>query len=232
MQISKIFHTISHRHDALEFKIKQFEIKSQVDSLSDIYNFGPVPLSKTNIKVIDDILQYWQHICYKEKISFYFRLIEDISDFSKYINESDLEILIADLVKNAIISIQQSNSTNKCILIKLGKTHGINFIYVYDSGIEFDINTYLTLGISPSSTHLDCGGTGMGFLNIFDTLNTSKSSLSISEIGPISEDNYTKSIAIKFDGLNNFNIYSYRHDLLISDINDSENRIKIDQYLC
>lgn len=227
----KTFHTISHRHDALEFKAKKLEMKVEIGSLADMYNLGPMPLLKVGIKKVDNILEYFQNECYKKKIDFDLQICENITDFDQLISESSLEILLADLIKNAIISIEYSQSTNNCILVKIGEINGIYSVYVYDSGIQFNINTYSTLGLSPSSSHLDSGGTGMGFLNVFDTLTQYHASLSISEIGPISDDNYTKSIAIKFDGLTSFSIYSYRNDILNSNIQNTNNRIIIEKYL-
>ena len=62
----------------------------------------------------------------------------------------------------------------------------------------------------PSTTHADEGGTGMGFMNTFDTLKKYKASMEIREIGKPSKDNYTKIIIIKFDQKNEFKISSYR----------------------
>ena len=113
------------------------------------------------------------------------------------ISKKDLEILIADLIKNAIIAISYSDNVNKSILVRLGVIDGIYSLYVYDTGIEFNIETLLNLGIKPSTTHADNGGTGMGFINAFDTLNKYKASIIIEELGKESKDNYTKVVIIK-----------------------------------
>lgn len=129
---------------------------------------------------------------------------------NKYISKENLEILIADHIKNAIIAIKHSNNINRNILIRLGIIDGIYSIYIYDSGIEFEIETLLNLGKKPSTTHADTGGTGMGFMNTFDSLNKYKASIIIKEYGKPCKDNYTKSIQIKFDNKNQFIICSYR----------------------
>ena len=84
------------------------------------------------------------------------------------------------------------------------------YIFERDSGIEFEIDTLVNLGTKPITTHKDEDGTGMGFLNTFDTLNKHKASMVIEEIGKPSKDNYTKVIMIKFDNKNEFKIKSYR----------------------
>lgn len=131
---------------------------------------------------------------------------------NNFVSKEDLEILLADHIKNAIIAINYSNNVNKSILIRLGIIDGIYSLYIYDSGIEFEIDTLKNLGKKPSTTHADSGGTGMGFMNTFDTLNKYKASMIIEEYGKPSKDNYTKAIMIKFDKKNEFKICSYRDE--------------------
>ena len=93
---------------------------------------------------------------------------------------------------------------------KLGKIEENYGLAIYDTGIEFENETLENLGKKPSTTHAEEGGTGMGFMNTFDTINKYKASLIINEIGKESETNYTKAIIIKFDQKNEFKIDSYR----------------------
>ena len=89
---------------------------------------------------------------------------------------------------------------------------GVYSVYIYDSGIEFEIETLINLGNKPSTTHADDGGTGMGFMNTFDTLRKSKASLIIEEYGKPSKDNFTKVIKIIFDNKNEYKLSSYREN--------------------
>ena len=91
----------------------------------------------------------------------------------------------------------------------LGLIDGVYSVYIYDSGIEFEIETLINLGNKPSTTHADDGGTGMGFMNTFDTLRKSKASLIIEEYGKPSKDNFTKVIKIIFDNKNEYKLSSY-----------------------
>ena len=159
------------------------------------------------------MLKYMQSECTKNKIDFDLKINGNIHHMTnKYVEKETLEILLADLVKNAIIAINYSKNINKSILVKLGIIDGIYSIYVYDSGIEFEINTLINLGKKPSTTHADSGGTGMGFMNTFDSLNKYNASIQINEIGKESKDNYTKYIAIKFDNKHELKINSYRKE--------------------
>ena len=138
---------------------------------------------------------------------------------NNHIEKENLEILLADHIKNAIIAINYSDNSNKGILVRLGMIDGIYSLYIYDSGIEFEIDTLRKLGKVPSTTHRDSGGTGMGFMNTFDTLKKYKASMIINEYGKPCKDNYTKVLMIKFDKKNEFKIESYRSEE-IEEINE------------
>lgn len=212
-----------HRQKALEFQISELrksknskdinKIKQDVENLSkELYGKEVMTqLSKTNIELIDNMFRYMQFECYKNEIRFDLQICGNIYKMiNNVINKETLEILLADHIKNAIIAVKHSENSNKSILVKLGKIDDCYGVCIYDSGIEFKEETLKTLGKKPSSTHLDEGGSGMGFLNTFDTLNKYKASLIIDEIGMPCEENYTKVIMIKFDGKNEFKVNSYR----------------------
>ena len=65
---------------------------------------------------------------------------------------------------------------------------------------------FRSLGKKPITTHASEGGTGMGFMNSFDTLRRNKASLVIKELGKPSKENYTKIIMFKFDNKNEFRV--------------------------
>lgn len=223
LEASKRSHSLVHRQKALEFQISELrksknskdinKIKQDVENLSkELYGKEVMTqLSKTNIELIDNMFRYMQFECYKNEIRFDLQICGNIYKMiNNVINKETLEILLADHIKNAIIAVKHSENSNKSILVKLGKIGDCYGVCIYDSGIEFKEETLKTLGKKPSSTHLDEGGSGMGFLNTFDTLNKYKASLIIDEIGMPCEENYTKVIMIKFDGKNEFKVNSYR----------------------
>jgi len=159
-----------------------------------------------------------QSECSANKIDFELQLKGNIHYMTNnLITKEDLETLLADHIKNAIIAINHTDNVNRSILVKLGKIDENYGLYIYDSGVEFEKETLENLGKKPSTTHKDEGGTGMGFMNTFDTLRKCKASLTIEEFNKPSKDNYTKVIMIKFDNKNEFKVKSYR-----------ENEIKIE----
>ncbi len=190
------------------------EIKSKLEKISkEIYTEkATIELDKTEIENIDDMLKFQQAECIKNKIEFELQIKGNIHYMvNNLISKEDLEILIADHIKDAIIAIKHSENENRNILLRIGKIDESYGIYIYDSGIEFEKETLENLGEKPSTTHAKDGGTGMGFMNTFDTLRKSKASLIIKEIGKPSKDNFTKVIMIKFDNKEKYKVTSYRN---------------------
>lgn len=225
LNFSKKSHTLAHRQKSLEHKIQELEAKAEItveeagevkDKLKeiekDLYEEpATVELRKTEISQIDDMLKYMQSECIKNKINFELQLSGNIHYmFNNLISKDDLEILLADHIKDAIIAINHTDNINRSILVKLGEIEGIYSLYIYDSGIEFETETLENLGKKPSTTHADEGGTGMGFMNTFDTLRKYEATLIINELSKPNKDNYTKVLIFKFDKKNEFKIVSYR----------------------
>lgn len=222
LKLSKTNHSIAHKLKSLEYEVNQISSRNVIDN-NKIMNkieklstemqdeFVNVDLEKTGISEIDTMLEYMQSECIKSKIEFELQINGNIHHMiNKYIEKEDLEILLADHIKNAIIAINNSENINKNILVRIGIIDGFYSLYIYDSGIEFELETLINLGIKPSTTHEDDGGTGMGFMNTFDTLRKYKASLIIQEYGKPSKDNFTKVIKIIFDNKNEYKVLSYR----------------------
>ena len=238
LEYSKTSHSIAHKQKLLEYKLKELLLKNEfaedMDIKDEINNLTKeirtktleIELAKTNINKIDDILKYMQSECIKEKIDFQLQLNGNIHYMiNNYISEEELQILLADHIKNAIIAIKHTDNINKSILVRLGLIEGIYSVYIYDSGIEFNTETLVKLGKEPASTHLDEGGTGMGFMNTFDTLKKHKASMCIDEFNKPSKDNFTKVIKIIFDGKGEYKVVTYRYEEIKKV--DSNNEIKI-----
>ena len=149
--------------------------------------------------------------CDEHNIEFTLQILGNIYYMvNNIITKEELATLISDHVKDAIIAINHSDNINKSILVKLGKIDENYGLYIYDSGIEFEEETLKHLGKIPYTTHKDEGGTGLGFMNTFETLHKYKASLTINEIGKPSKENYTKIVMIKFDNKDEFNVISYK----------------------
>lgn len=229
IEINKVNHTLSHKLKALEHKINKLlmneeitkelsiveknKIKENFEDISkEVYKEKAiVSLAKTEIPNIDNMLELMQEECIKNKIEFELQVIGNIFHMTNnYISKEELEILIADHVKDAIIAINHSDNEYRSILVRLGKIDNCYSLYIYDSGIEFEEETLKNLGKKPSTTHAEEGGTGLGFMNTFDTLRKHNASLIIKEISKPCKNNYTKVLMIKFDGKNNFQVKSYK----------------------
>lgn len=222
LNFSKRSHSMAHKQKALEYKLnqllmneettKEIGIAAEIKELSkELYQKPIEELTKTGIQKIDDMLKFMQSECIKNNIDINLQITGNVYHIiNNIITVEQLEILIADHIKDAIIAIKHTDNVNKSILVKLGKIDECYGLYIYDSGIEFEKETLENLGKKPSTTHKDEGGTGMGFMNTFDTLRSCKGSLIIKEIGKPSKDNFTKIIMIKFDGKNEYKVISYR----------------------
>lgn len=135
----------------------------------------------------------------------------------KYISQTDLQTLICDHVKDAIIAVDAKNDSNGKILVDLSMENDNYTITAFDSGVNFEIYTLAKLGIERVTTHADNGGSGIGFMTTFETLRKSNASLIISEFE--NKTPFSKSVSIRFDGNTAFIIQSYRKEELQSALN-------------
>lgn len=219
LDFSEKSHSLSHRQKSLEYKLdelmKKAEISEKIDLKGRIENISKelyvkpreMELTKTDVSNVDDMLKYMQSECKKNQIDFVLQVNGNIHYMvNNLITKEELEILIADHVKDAIIAINHSDNINKSIMVRIGKIDEIYGLYVYDSGVEFEKKVLQNLGKKPITTYATEGGKGIGFMNTFETLKRYKASLIIKEIGMPSKENYTKIVMIKFDEKNEFKV--------------------------
>ena len=237
-------HEFYHRQEALNKKLDDLiivtkstntefgeefgDIFDRINKLSDEYKVKTHTLPnlvKSNITEIDDMLSYMQLECYKNNIDFIVKIDCDMNHIiSNYISKSKLETLLGDLIRNAIIAINHSSEEFRSILVVFGIKDDSYELCIYDSGIPFEINTLLNLGLKPSSTHLNEGGTGIGFITTFETINSCNASLIINES---TNTQYTKSLEIKFDNKHEYVIVSNRKEEIMQLNNDNRNIVLI-----
>ena len=228
-KISKLNHEFYNRQKALEKKVADYvsnvsvetanelAITEQIADLSKEYldklqNIKhPDKLPTTEIEEIDDMFKYMQSECEKNNIEFKLQINGNIHHMINQIIPKDkLVTLIGDHLRDAIIAINSSNNSFKSIIAILGKADEFYEFCVFDTGIEFELETLLALGTKPITTHKDTGGTGYGFMTTFETLRETKGSLVIEEKHKMSENDYTKAVRIIFDGKAQYRISSYR----------------------
>ena len=227
--VSKITHKFYNRQKALELLVKENikmkkeisdELVSQnvlniVKSLTDEYTqeFEKIKvlpeLPKTGILEIDSIFRYMQSESNKNNINFQLKIIGNIYTLiNNIIPKSKLETLIGDHIRDAINAVKLSDKESKDIFVILGNRDDKYELAIYDTGIEFKIDTLIKLGTEAVTTNKDKGGNGIGFVTTFEIINETKASLIITEYE--SSNQYTKSVTIRFDGKKEYKIISYR----------------------
>lgn len=227
-KLVKSNHEFYHRQEALNKKLTDLlaqqklltntefgedigNLADRINNLSNEYieKTKMLPkLTKTNIVEIDDMFSYLQSECDKNNIEFILKIECDVNYIiDNYISKSQLETLLGDLIRNAIIAVNHSQNKFRSIMTVLGIKDDNYEICVLDSGIDFEINTLINLGLTRASTHLDEGGTGIGFITTFETINSCNASLIINEK---TNNNYSKALEIKFDNKNEYVIISKR----------------------
>ena len=126
----------------------------------------------------------------------------------KYISQTELQTLLSDHIKDAVIAVESRGEDKGKILVDLSMQNESYCITIYDSGVEFDIDTLSKLGAEQVTTHADSGGSGIGFMTTFETLRKAYASLIITEFE--NQAPFTKSVTFRFDGENNYIIQSCR----------------------
>lgn len=227
-RLAKAIHKYNNRLFALELGIKntieqnyKTEFAEELSSIleeteniskgfSEETTIKNKTLPLTNITGIDNMFKYMQKEANRSNINFDLKINESINYLiENTISKEKLETLIGDHLKDAIIAVNSSDNSYKSILAILGRIEDCYEFSVYDTGIEFDIEVLLKLGIEPITTHKETGGSGIGFMTTFETLKECKASLIIEEYNP-ETTNYTKSVTIRFDNNNEYKIRTYR----------------------
>lgn len=229
LKLAKVIHKYNSRLSALELGIKNVieqnsktefadelgiilgETKEISKNFSEEITITNNKLPLTNIISIDNMFKYFEQEANKKDINFNLIINERINPLLEIIDKAKLETLIGDHLKDAIIAVKESENSYKSILAILGVSEDCYEFSVCDTGIEFEIDTLLKLGLEQTTTHKDSGGSGIGFMTTFETLKETKASLIIEEYNP-KTTNYTKSVIIRFDGKGEYRIYSYRAD--------------------
>ena len=188
-------------------------------SLLDSDNSINSRICKTNKIGIDALLSYMQKeaASYQIELSFNFEP-EFLNIMEKYISENDMVHLLSDLLENAVIATRYANAHK--IELTLTVLNNIPAISVSDSGIAFEIDTYMNLGITNASTHLDSGGQGIGLIDIWNIKKNCMATLCIEECSPSSA--FTKRITIMFDNKNRYIISSSRSADIIAALNRAD----------
>ena len=172
-------------------------IEERAGSLKNVLS-TVVPLQTMTNPVIDGVLNYMMVRASEKGIRF------EIAELSDFVESGDfavssikLQTILADLIENAINATVQSEL--KRILISFNVENGIHEFCVQDSGIPFEVETIIDLGVKKTTTGYREGGSGIGYMTTFEILHEYDASLIITEYEPERSD-FTKSITVRFDG--------------------------------
>lgn len=245
-KISKVNHEFYNRQKSLEKAVKDFinntstEMGNELTIINKINNLSKEYSNKmekikqveklplTDVEEIDEMFKYMQSECIKNNIDFRLKIEGNIISLINNMIEKDrLVTLIGDHLRDAIIAINSGTNKFKSIIAILGIKDKYYEFCVYDTGVEFEIETLLKLGLEPVTTHKNTGGTGIGFISTFETINKCKASLIIQEKNKENTNNYTKAVIIRFDGKKEYRIKSYRANEIKKQVKD--NRIIIEK---
>ncbi len=125
--------------------------------------------------------------------------------------EMDFVHLLSDLLENAVIATRHCNG--KSIELSFQILKGTPAISVSDSGIPFEIDTYMKFGTCEASTHTNDGGTGIGLMDIWSFKKKYHASLVIEELD---DSIYSKRLSLLFDNRNKYLVISNRHQEIVS----------------
>ena len=121
-----------------------------------------------------------------------------------------LETMIGDHLQDALVAVRLSEGSFRSVKATIGKIGEFYEFTVHDSGIPFEVDTLIRLGMERVTTHASEGGSGVGFMKTFETMRECGASLIIKEIKPGGV--FSKSVTIRFDRKNQYIIESYRPD--------------------
>jgi anti-sigma regulatory factor (Ser/Thr protein kinase) len=168
-------------------------------------------LPTTKDTLIDGVMKHMLLKAAEEGIEFDITVIGDISELTgTVIPTVKFQTLCADLIENAIIAT--SDRETKKVFITLGSSDGAYELTVQDSGVPFDPATLMNLGLKKASSRLDEGGSGIGYMTVFEILREFKASLIITEYELPARHGFTKSVTARFDGRDGYIVETYRAD--------------------
>lgn len=189
--------TLARERDAL---IKQEQRDSKI-------------LPPTGSRLIDSALNDLYIKAAAHGIDFDVTVSSPVSEIiGKYISQTDLQTLLCDHIKDAVIAVEAAKESGGKILVELSEKSGSYTVSIFDNGVPFAAETLARLGRERVTTHADSGGSGIGFMTTFETLRKTGASLMIAEFEPHTP--FSKAVSVLFNGENAFIIRSYRSEAL------------------
>jgi hypothetical protein len=172
---------------------------------------GGKNLPLTGLQFVDAKFEVLLEESVNKQIDFNLNITGDIKGIDKTCNQLDLVNIIGDLVANSFVAIRHldKNESYRNILFFIKKDGDVFELSAEDSGIPFETDILVNLGINRVTSHANDGGSGYGYETIFENLKKYGASLTITEYKPTPSE-YTKKVAIRLDGKGCYTIISYR----------------------
>lgn len=180
--------------------------------LLQYYKKSNTELPSSHVPSLDILLNYMLMKANSLNINFEILYLANVSNLiNLLLSEEQFNTLVGDLIDNSLNALKSTK--NGKILFNIEIINDFYRINIFDNGMPFPINILLDLGLHNITSHSEDGGSGIGIMNIFDTMETLKFSFIISEYE--TETNiYTKCVSIYFNNKKKYYINSYRSELL------------------
>lgn len=138
------------------------------------------------------------------------------------ISKTKFTRLVGNLLTNSVKELNKTDTPGKQIIIKFSDSDGLFELDVRDNAHEFPIEVLSKLGEHKNSTN----GTGDGYAEIFEFINTNKTSLIINENAYKNEHSH-KSVKVVFDNKAKVIMSTnYRYEKLKKALEDTKIEVK------
>jgi hypothetical protein len=190
--------------------LKQLKtVSCERSGIIEEYQSASKKLPLANVISVDALMVYLFNKAQTDNTEFELTIYGSVKYLvENIISESDLNTLLADLIENAMIATR--NSDSKRILVSISISEGHYLIDVFDSGIPFEAETIVNLGLKKITTHADNGGSGIGLITAFEIFKKYNTSFIIEEFADKSSI-YTKKLSVVFDNQNQYIIKTARN---------------------
>lgn len=149
----------------------------------------------TGVPKIDSQLKYQAAVAYSSQSCFDVMISDKLNVIvPEIISAEDLRTLVADLLTNALIAVKSEPKRN--VLFHTHIENDTFCIDFYDSGAPFDAEVLEKIGKERITTHLDDGGSGIGYMTTFEILNRCNGTWTVDE--NLNLELYTKKVRICF----------------------------------
>lgn len=170
----------------------------------------------SKIPELDTLLSYMDKQAQSKNISFAAYIQDDFAEhILKDVESADINHMLSDLLENAIIAT--AGSTISKIRLQMYYYQNASVIEIADTGIPFEVQSLLQLGLSPLTTHGDSGGGGIGLMDLWSLKKKYRASLHITEYPELSS--FHKKIGLVFDKADRYLLSSPRFEELASQSN-------------